>query len=56
MTQFLEKPSRVPMVFTTRELGADASLGIGRKLEMLPLTEAQMREFIELRWWGGGGN
>jgi HEAT repeat protein len=54
LTQFLEKPSRVPMVFTTRELGADSSLGIGRKLEMLPLTEPQMREFIEMRLPGQG--
>jgi HEAT repeat protein len=54
LTQFLEKPSQVPMVFTTRELGADSSLGIGRKLEMLPLTESQMREFIEMRLPGQG--
>ncbi len=49
LTQFLEKPNRGPMVFTTRELGVDTQLGIERKLEMLPLTEPQMREFIELR-------
>jgi HEAT repeat protein len=38
-----------PRVFTTRELGGGADLGIEKKLEMLPLTEPQMREFIELR-------
>lgn len=36
-------------IFTTRELGAGSDLGIEKKLEMLPLTEPQMREFIELR-------
>lgn len=38
-----------PRIFTTRELGAGSDLGIEKKLEMLPLTEPQMREFIELR-------
>jgi hypothetical protein len=54
LTKFLEKPIQVPMVFTTRELGADTSLGIGRKLEMLPLTEPQMYDFIEMRLPGQG--
>jgi HEAT repeat protein len=54
LTQFLEKSSRVPMVFTTRELGADTSLGIGQRVEMVPLTELQMLEFIELRLPGQG--
>ncbi|MBM0740936.1 HEAT repeat domain-containing protein [Phormidium sp. CLA17] len=38
-----------PRIFTTRELGAGADLGIEKKLEMLPLTEPQMRQFIENR-------
>lgn len=38
-----------PRIFTTRELGVGSDLGIEKKLEMLPLTEPQMREFIELR-------
>lgn len=39
----------VPIVVTTRELGAGADLGIEKKLEMVPLTEPQMREFIQKR-------
>jgi len=39
----------VPMIFTTRELGAGEDLGIEKKLEMVPLSEAQMRRFIEVR-------
>lgn len=45
-----------PCIFTTRELGAGSDLGIEKKLEMLPLTELQMREFIELRLPGRAEN
>jgi HEAT repeat protein len=38
-----------PRIFTTRELGAGSDLSIEKKLEMLPLTEPQMREFIQKR-------
>ena len=38
-----------PRIFTTRELAAESDLGIERKLKMLPLTEPQMRQFIENR-------
>ncbi|UBF29521.1 HEAT repeat domain-containing protein [Kovacikia minuta CCNUW1] len=38
-----------PMIFTTRELGAGADLSIEKKLEMVPLTESQMRDFIQKR-------
>ncbi len=38
-----------PRIFTTRELGAGSDLGIEKKLEMLPLTEPQMQQFIENR-------
>jgi HEAT repeat protein len=34
------------MIFTTRELGVGGDLGIEKKLEMQPLTEAQMQEFV----------
>ncbi|NJM74148.1 MAG: NACHT domain-containing protein [Scytonema sp. RU_4_4] len=34
------------MIFTTRDLGVGGSLGIDKQLEMQPLTEAQMREFV----------
>ncbi|WP_404784571.1 HEAT repeat domain-containing protein [Altericista sp. CCNU0014] len=39
--------ARVPLIFTTRELGAGFDLGISRKLEMLPLSEPQVREFVQ---------
>ncbi|MGB3756843.1 MAG: HEAT repeat domain-containing protein [Rivularia sp. (in: cyanobacteria)] len=35
-----------PMIFTTRDLGVGGDLGIEKKLQMQPLTEAQMREFV----------
>jgi len=47
LSKFREKFAQVPMVFTTRELGAGAGLGIPHKLEMCKLTEPQMRELIQ---------
>ncbi|WP_168163431.1 HEAT repeat domain-containing protein [Calothrix sp. 336/3] len=35
-----------PMIFTTRDLGVGGDLGIDNKLEMQPLTETQMGEFV----------
>ncbi len=35
-----------PMVFTTRDLGVGGDLGIEQKLQMQPLTEEQMWEFV----------
>jgi HEAT repeat protein/3',5'-cyclic AMP phosphodiesterase CpdA len=35
-----------PMIFTTRDLGVGGDLGITKKLEMQPLTQAQMRQFV----------
>ena len=35
-----------PMIFTTRDLGVGGDLNIDKKLEMQPLTETQMREFV----------
>jgi predicted NACHT family NTPase len=35
-----------PMIFTTRDLGVGGDLGIDKKLEMQPLTETQMGEFV----------
>ncbi|WP_434685754.1 NACHT domain-containing protein [Pseudanabaena minima] len=35
-----------PMIFTTRELSAGGDLGIGKRLEMQPLTEPQMQQFV----------
>ncbi|MEH1832883.1 MAG: HEAT repeat domain-containing protein [Nostoc sp.] len=36
----------MPMIFTTRYLGVGGDLGIEKKLEMQPLTEAQMQHFV----------
>ena len=35
-----------PTIVSTRDLGGGSTLGIGKKLKMLPLTEPQMREFV----------
>jgi HEAT repeat protein/predicted MPP superfamily phosphohydrolase len=35
-----------PMIFTTRDLGVGGDLDIAKKLEMQPLSEAQMQEFV----------
>ncbi len=39
----------VPMIFTTRDLALGGDLGISRRLEMKPLTERQMRDFVDQR-------
>ena len=36
-----------PMIFTTRDLAVGGDLGIEKRLEMRPLTELQMREFVQ---------
>ncbi|NER52312.1 MAG: NACHT domain-containing protein, partial [Symploca sp. SIO1A3] len=43
---FRQDYSKTPMVFTTRDLGVGGDLNITKKLEMQPLTETQMREFV----------
>ncbi|MEP0801961.1 HEAT repeat domain-containing protein [Funiculus sociatus] len=35
-----------PMIFTTRDLGLGGDLDITKKLEMQPLSEAQMQQFV----------
>jgi HEAT repeat protein len=35
-----------PMIFTTREMSAGGDLGIAKRLEMQPLTEPQMQQFM----------
>lgn len=37
---------KVPLIITTRELGSGLVQGNVKKLEMLPLTETQMRKFV----------
>ncbi|MEM9090453.1 MAG: HEAT repeat domain-containing protein [Cyanobacteria bacterium P01_F01_bin.53] len=43
-----------PMVFTNRKLGEGGDLGIGKKLTMQPLSEAQMRDFVQAYLPGQG--
>jgi HEAT repeat protein/CHAT domain-containing protein len=43
---FRENHPKIPMIFTTRDLGVGGDLGIEQKLEMQPLTEEQMQQFI----------
>ncbi|NER98448.1 MAG: NACHT domain-containing protein [Symploca sp. SIO1B1] len=43
---FRQDYPNTPMVFTTRDLGVGGDLNITKKLEMQPLTEAQMRRFV----------
>ncbi|MBV6625991.1 MAG: HEAT repeat domain-containing protein [Rivularia sp. (in: Bacteria)] len=38
--------SQTPMIFTTRDLSVGGDLGIEKKLEMQPLNETQMRDFV----------
>ena len=38
--------SQTPMIFTTRDLSVGGDLGIEKKLEMQPLNENQMRDFV----------
>ncbi|NEO82061.1 HEAT repeat domain-containing protein [Moorena sp. SIO4G3] len=47
LTQFRrDYQKRTPMIFTTRDLGVGGDLGIQKKLEMQPLSAAQMSEFV----------
>jgi HEAT repeat protein len=47
VNQFREHYQKTcPMIFTTRELSAGGDLGIAKRLEMQPLTEPQMQQFV----------
>jgi hypothetical protein len=46
LAQFREDNRTVPMIFTTRDLSLGGDLGIGKRLEMKPLSERQLREFV----------
>ena len=46
LSDFRRNHPTVPMIFTTRDLSLGGDLGIEKKLEMQPLTEAQMQDFI----------
>ncbi|MBR8838101.1 MAG: HEAT repeat domain-containing protein, partial [Stigonema ocellatum SAG 48.90 = DSM 106950] len=46
LKSFRQNNPTTPMIFTTRDLGVGGDLGIEKKLEMQPLTEEQMQQFI----------
>ena len=46
LASFRQDYSKMPMIFTTRDLGLGGDLGIEKKLEMQPLTEEQIKTFI----------
>ncbi|MBD1925394.1 HEAT repeat domain-containing protein [Trichocoleus sp. FACHB-90] len=46
LQEFREDNPHTPMIFTTRDLAVGGDLGIEKKLEMRPLTDTQMREFV----------
>ena len=43
---FRQTNAATPMIFTTRDLGLGGDLDITKKLEMQPLSEAQMQQFV----------
>lgn len=47
LQEFREDNPTAPMIFTTRDLAAGGDLGIEKRLEMRPLSETQMREFVQ---------
>jgi HEAT repeat protein/DNA polymerase III delta prime subunit len=46
LQDFRENNLSTPTIFTTRDLTMGGSLGIDKSLEMRPLTDSQMREFV----------
>jgi DNA polymerase III delta prime subunit len=46
LADFREQNTTVPMIFTTRDLAVGGDFGIKQRLQMKPLTETQMREFV----------
>jgi HEAT repeat protein len=46
LQDFRENNLTTPTIFTTRDLTVGGSLGIDKRLEMRPLTEEQMRDFV----------
>jgi NACHT domain len=43
---FRRNHTKVPMIFTTRDLSLGGDLGIEKKLEMQPLSDKQMKTFV----------
>ena len=46
LAAFRKTYATTPTIFTTRDLGVGGDLNIDKKLEMQPLTEQQMRQFV----------
>jgi predicted NACHT family NTPase len=46
VAKFRQDYPKVSMIFTTRDLSLGGDFGLERKLEMQPLTEAQMQAFV----------
>lgn len=46
LQDFREDNHTTPMILTTRDLSVGGDLGIAKRLEMRPLNEPQMREFV----------
>lgn len=46
LSAFRRNHPKLPMIFTTRDLSLGGDLGIEQRLEMQPLTKAQMQAFI----------
>ncbi|NJL41576.1 MAG: NACHT domain-containing protein [Leptolyngbyaceae cyanobacterium SM1_4_3] len=47
VARFRQDYARTPMVFTTRDVAIGGDVGIEKKLEMQPLSEPQMRQFVQ---------
>ena len=47
LQEFRDDNLTTPMIFTTRDLAIGGDLGIEKRLEMRPLTELQIREFVQ---------
>jgi HEAT repeat protein len=48
VARFRQDYPRTPMIFTTRNVAIGGDVGIEKKLEMQPLTEQQMRQFVQM--------
>jgi len=48
LNRFRQDYAKTPMVFATRDIALGGDLGIAKKLEMQPLSEAQMRQFVQV--------
>ncbi|HLO88638.1 MAG TPA: NACHT domain-containing protein, partial [Nostocaceae cyanobacterium] len=46
LNTFRQNYRRTPMIFTTRDIEVGGDLGIEKKLEMQPLTQTQMQQFV----------